>query len=157
MFSSLVCLVAVLPAPSAWGGEKEPELTNFGKAMCGLDNKEIRPGLTSDKLLGMCIPSLRRTIGRFTEYTFEGIPGYHGITIIAKNGRLKYAKLWSCTFFSIYFSEMTDDDWKQYWEAWKSHTDVPDERITERWGWERPRMRDWGRDRAAPPRASRTK
>jgi len=146
--------VAAAPIHSAYGQEKEPALTEYQKALRGLENHEIRAGLPSEKLFGMCMPSWRRTVGRFAEYTYEMIPGYHGLTIITQDGRLKRAIEWSCTYSQKHFDELTSEDWKQYWKSCGENAGVPDERITAHWGWERPRMRDWMRDATKPAAAS---
>jgi len=76
-------------------------------------------------------------------YTYELLPGYHGLEIITKDGRLKRATEWSCTSSRVFFDEMTSEDKKEYGKSRSENANVPDERITAHWGWERPRMRDW--------------
>jgi hypothetical protein len=144
IFLSMVCPALVFPILSAHGDEKGSELNNGQKAKRALANKEIRPDLPPEKMLDLCVPSARRTIGRFTEYEYELLPGYCGLTIIAKDGRLKRAIEWGCTDTQIYFDELAPDDEKQYRKV-RKEVDVPYERLTAHWGWERPRMRDWKR------------
>jgi len=144
--SSLICFTFMFSNYSVFGDEKEIELTNYQKAMRGLSRKEIRADLPAEKMLDLCIPTSKRTLGRFTEYDYEMLPGYHGLTIIAKNGLLKRATVWSCTYTQTYFNELTPDDEKQYQKLRIDNVDVPSERFIGRWGWDRPRMRDWKRD-----------
>jgi hypothetical protein len=143
LWPSLVCLAVIFLAPSLYSEEKAANLTSYQKAIRGLSEEKIHAGLPSEKLLDLCFPNLRRTVGGFTEYTYECLPGYHELTIIAKNGRLKRAIVWSCTYTSTYFDEMTLQDLKEYHKACNDNEHVPSERITEHGGWERPRMRDW--------------
>jgi hypothetical protein len=143
--SSLACLVFLFPFHSVYGDEKEPELTDNQKVMRGLAEKEIRADLPSEKMLRLCIPTSQRTVGRFTEYEFQLLPGFHGLSIIVKGGLLKHATEWSCTYTRTYFDQLTSDDWKQYRKECKANLDVPPERIIGRWGWERPPMRYWKR------------
>jgi hypothetical protein len=152
--SSLVCLVFVIPVHFVSGDEKNANLTDYQKAIRGLTAKVIRANLSSEKLLDVCIPTWKRTLGQFTEYEYELLPGYHWLTIIAKNGRLKRAAEWSCTFDRTYFDELTRDDEKRYEKLWKDNQHVPFDRCIGRCGWERPRMRDWVRDQARPGGAS---
>src|SRR5438309_139102 len=102
---------------------------NNEKVRIGLANKEIRADLHSDKMLDMCVPAFKREIGRFTEYNFEIMPGYWGITIIAKDGRLKRAFEWSCPMCRTYFDEMNPDDEKQHRSLRAKHENVPQERM----------------------------
>jgi hypothetical protein len=146
--------VAVASIHSACGAEKESVLTDYQKALRGLENNEIHAGLSTKKLFGMCTPNWRTTAGRFTVYTYESLPGYHGLEIITKDGRLKRATEWSCTYSRVYFNELTLEDKKEYEKCRKENENVPDERITAHGGWERPRMRDWMREEAKPGGAS---
>lgn len=146
LLAALVCLVAVASIPSAWGAEKEPTLTDYQKVYRGLSNNEIHAGLPTLKLFAMCIPNWTRTVGRFGEYTYELSPGYEGLEIITKDGRLKRATEWSCTYTRVFFDEMTAEDKKEYGKSCRENADVPDERVTAHWGWERPRMHDWMRE-----------
>ena len=152
--SLLLGLAFLFPNRSANGGENEAELTSYQKAIRGLHNEQIRAGLPSEKLLDLCIPTSKRTLGRFTEYEFEWNPGYEGLTIISKNGVLKRATEWSCTYTSTHFDKLTADDEKAYQKLRKDNEDVPHERYIGRWGWERPRIRDWVREEAKPGGAS---
>jgi len=154
LLASLVCLVAVASIHYACGAEKESELTDYQKAHRGLENNDINAGLTTQKLFAMCMPNWRRTVGRFGVYTYELLPGYHGLEIITKDGRLKRATEWSCTFSRVFFDEMTPEDRKEYGKSRSENASVPDERITAHGGWERPRMRDWVREEAKPGGAS---
>jgi len=154
LLASLVCLVVIASIHSAYGAEKESPLTDYQKAHRGLENNEIHAGLPTQKLFAMCMPNWRRTVGRFGEYTYELLPGYHGLEIITKDGRLKRATEWSCTYSRVCFDEMTPEDKKQYEKSRKENENVPDERITAHWGWERPRMREWKREEAKPGGAS---
>jgi hypothetical protein len=126
-----------------WLPIQEAEPTNYQRAIRGVDAKEIRADLTSEQLLDRCLPTSRRTLGRFTEYVFELLPGYHGITVLAKDGRLKRATEYSCTYTRTYFDALTPGDTKEYDKLWKENQDIPFERLIGRWGWERPRERDW--------------
>jgi hypothetical protein len=157
VFSSLICLVFLFPGHPAHGDEKETELTEYQKIMRGLSKKEIHANLSSEKMLDLCIPTSKRILGRFTEYEFEMLPGYHGLAIIAKDGALKCATEWSCTYTATYFDELTFDEKKLYQKLRKDNMDVPFERFIGRWGWERPRMRDWKRDDAEPSGAAKMK
>ena len=139
IFSSMFTLVFLFPNPSIDGGEKERDLTSAQKLLLGLGTKEIRGDLPSEKMLDLCIPASKRTLGRFTEYEFEIQPHYWGLTIIAKDGLLKSATEWSCTHTRTYFDEMTQDDEKHYKNLRKEYADVPHERFIGRWGWDRPR------------------
>ena len=141
--SSAICLALMFPCQFIHGGEKEADLTNYQKALRGLARKDIRAGLSSEKMLDMCIPTSKRGLGQFTEYEFDLLPGYHGLTIIAKNGLLKRAIEWSCTNNQTYFNELTADDSKQYHKLCIDNVDTPRDKYIGRWGWERPPMRDW--------------
>jgi hypothetical protein len=154
-FSSLISLVFVFPTHFVYSDEKEPVLTSYQKAIRGLATKEIRPHLVSEKMFDLCIPTWKRSLGRFTEYEFDCIPGYHGLGIIAKNGLLKRATEWSCTYTRTHFNEMTPDDEKDYQQLRKDNADVPFDRCIGRLGWQRPRMREWRREEAEPARAPR--
>jgi uncharacterized protein (TIGR03067 family) len=153
--SSLIWIAFVFPGHLVYGDEKESQPTDYQKAIRGLRANKIYAGLSSDKLLDLCIPTAKRTLGRFTEYEFQLLPGYHGLSIIAKNGVLQRAVEWSCTYSRTYFDELTADDEKLYQKLRRENEDVPFERFIGRWGWERPRMRDWKRDEAEPPGAAK--
>jgi hypothetical protein len=138
----------MLPIQSAFGDDKESELTDYQKASRGLAKKQIHADLPSEKFLDLCIPTSQRNIGRFTEYEFELLPGYQGLTIIAKGGLLKRATEWSCTYTRKYFDELTSDEERQYQKVCRDNSDVPPERFIGRWGWERPPRRYWKRGEA---------
>ena len=142
-FSSLICIVSLFPGRPVCGDAQELHLTNYQSAMRGLTLKEIRGNLPSEKMFDLCIPTSKRTLGRFTEYEFDCQPGYMGLTIIAKDGRLKRAVEWSCTYARTHFDELTADDEKHYQKLRKDNVDLPFERCIGRWGWARPRMREW--------------
>jgi len=112
--SSVIALAFTFLGYAVYGDDRETESTEYQKAMRGLAEKEIRPDLPFDKMLDLCIPTWKRTLGRFTAYHFELIPGYHGLTIIAKNGLLKSATEWSCTYTCTYFDKLTVEDEKEY-------------------------------------------
>src|SRR5262249_2711063 len=95
-------------------------------------------------------PTRRRTLGRFTQYIFELIPGYHGISVLAKDGRLKRATEYSCTYTITYFDALTLDDAMEYGKLLEVHREVPYERLVGRWGWERPREGEWRGDGTGP-------
>jgi hypothetical protein len=142
-FSSLISIVFLFPGPSLCGEWREVHMTNYQKAIRGLFLKEIRGNLPWEKMFDLCIPTSKRTLGRFTEYEFVCLPGYHGLTIIAKDGRLKRAVEWSCTYVRRHFDELTADDVKDYEKLRQDNVNLPFERCIGRWGWARPRMRDW--------------
>jgi hypothetical protein len=150
VFSSLACLMFVLPIHSVPGDGKEPELTDYQKVMRGLAKKDIRADLPSEKMLDLSIPTTQRTVGRFTEYEFVLFPGYHGLSIIAKSGLLKRATEWSCTYTRTHFNELTVEDERQYQKLCNNNSDVPPERFIGRLGWERPPKRYWKRRDAKP-------
>jgi hypothetical protein len=141
---------ATLASLRFWMPIQEPEPTNYQKAWRGLKAKEIRADLTSEQLLDRCLPTRKRTLGRFTEYYFELIPDYHGISVLAKDGRLKLATEYSCTYKITYFDALTPDDAKEFGKLLEVHQEIPFERLIGRWGWERPRERDWGGDGTGP-------
>jgi hypothetical protein len=139
----LIALGLLLAVPHAYGEEKERDLSEYQKAIRGLRAETIHAGLTAEKMLDLCIPTSKRQLGRFTAYSFIMLPGYHGIEVIAKNDVLKCVTEWSCTYTATYFDELTADDEQQLNKMRKENEHVPAERYIGRWGWDRPRMRDW--------------
>lgn len=141
---------ATLASLLFWVPILEPQPTNYQRAMRGLDAKEIRAGQTAEHLLDRCLPTSRRTVGRFTLYVFELLPGYHGISVLAKDGRLQRAVEYSCTYTRTYFDALTPDDAREYAKLLEANQDLPFERYIGRWGWERPSEREWRGDGAEP-------
>jgi hypothetical protein len=144
---SLVCLQLLCSVRRLYSGEKEPDFRpyNYREAIRALAKKHIRANLSSEKMLDLCIPSQRCTLGRFTWYVFESIPNYHGLTIIAKDGLLIYAREWSCTYARNHFDKTTPEDMTEMRELHEKNRDVPFEDCVGRLGWRRPRMREWQR------------
>jgi hypothetical protein len=141
--TALICFALLVVNRSAYGQEKPNELTGYHKAILSLDAKEIRGGLPAEKMLDLCIPTSKRTLGRFTEYSFELLPGYHGLSLLAVDGLLKRAIEWSCAYTRTYFSELSADEEKSYYNLFEKNMHVPSERYLGRWGWDRPPMRLW--------------
>jgi hypothetical protein len=123
-------LMFIVPVSSIKDGRYE-------KAIRGLETKTIHTDLASEKLLDQCVPCFKRNVGRFTEYEFVYISGYHGLMILAKDGLLKRATESSCTFVRTYFDDMTPADVKEYQDILSKNRDIPAERFIGRWGWER--------------------
>ena len=122
---------------------KKSEVTKYQTAMRGLVTKQIRGNHSIEKMFDLCVPDSRRQLDRFTEYEFELLPGYHGLTILAKDDRLMRATEWSCTYARTYFDELSAEDEKHYQKVREDNVEVPHERSVGRWGWERPPMRYW--------------
>lgn len=141
---ALICVVFMFAIPSVYADKKAPESNNYQKAMRGLDTKKVRGNLPAEKMFDLCIPDWKRNLGHFTEYEFDLLPGFHGLTILAKNGRLVRATEWSCTYCRTYFDELSAEDEKRYQKLREENVDVPHEGIVGRWGWERPPKRCWG-------------
>jgi hypothetical protein len=143
--SPIACIPLALVVHSVFGGSGEDErrLMNYRNAMHGLATNELRAGVSCEKMLDVCYPTLRRTLGRFTEYVFVGIPGYAGITIVAIDDRLQRATRWSCTEANTYFNDLTPDEEALYLQLCRDYSHVPLEQCIGRYGWQRQRVRDW--------------
>lgn len=137
---------ATLASLLFWVLIQESQPTNYQRAMCGLDAKEIRTGQTAEQMLDRCLPTKRRTVGRFTLYVFELLPGFHNISVLAKDGRLQRAVEYSCTYTRTHFDALTSDDAREYAQLLQANQDRPFERYIGRWGWERPPEREWRGD-----------
>lgn len=143
--SSLICILFTSQISAVLGDNRDAELTNYQAARRGLERMQISGHLSGEKMLNICIPDSRRQLGAFTEYEFDLLPGFHGLTIIAKNGLLKRATEWSCTYTRVYFDELAAEDEKHYQQLCVANVDVPHEQVIGRWGWSRPPMRQWSR------------
>src|SRR4051794_29844253 len=95
--SSLIGLAMYFTPLSVDTEKPEVKLTDYQKAIRAVHSNDIRPNLPSEKMLHLCTPTLIRYLGPFTEYLFVLQPGYHGLTIVSKDGVLKEATEWSCT------------------------------------------------------------
>jgi hypothetical protein len=146
--SLLIGLASLLATGRLSSGEKQLELTDYQKLDRALAAKQIRPGLPAERMLDVCIPTSKRTLGRFTEYVFELMPGYHCTTILAKDGRLRRATEWSCTFVQRHFDDLPAADDAAFKKLCKANEHVPFEECIGRWGWRRPPMREWMPDKA---------
>src|SRR5262249_19122262 len=146
----LVGLALLFPLQQAPSGRKQPALTDYQKALQGLTAETLRAGLPADRMLDLCVPTSKRVLGRFTEYGFELLPGYHGLALVAKDGLLRRAIEWSCTYTRTYFNELTPDEDRQYRAVRERNAHVPSERHIGRWGWDRPPRRLWDRDLTVP-------
>lgn len=144
-FSLLIFFVWLCLTASVYSDQKERDCTEYEKAIRGLRRKEIHSNLRFEKMFALCVPTWRWTVGPFTGYEFDCIPGYHGLTIVAKNGLLVRATEWSCTYVRVHFDEMTADDERYYRKLCKDNKHVPPERCIGRLGWRRLPMREWKR------------
>jgi hypothetical protein len=136
-----ITLVLFFPMISISGEEDEWARRETERKLRQGLNSDIRAGLSADKMLDICIPEAKRTLGRFTQYRFVFIPNYYGLSIIAKDGVLKSAYEWSCTHDRRFFDELTAEDRKELEKL--LDRDVPFESCHGRNGWRRPRLRDW--------------
>lgn len=108
-----------------------------------LKSREIRAGDSAEKLLDFGIPSTRRMLGRYIEFNFEFMPGYWGLSMVAKDGVLRRAVEWECTFSCTYFDSMTSAEEAEYRRLSAHFSHVPHESCHGRWGWERPPRWAW--------------
>jgi len=121
--------------------DSESENTNYEKAASELARKGIHSGMHAEKMLELCIPATKRAMGSFMEYEFVGMPGYSGLTIIAKNSVLARAVYWECVRSRVYFDELTPADEKLYQKLREENPTIEPERMIGRWSWERKRKR----------------
>lgn len=148
----LVGLALLVPLHAAPGGRKEPGLTDYQKLRRGLATKTLQAGAPVGGMLDLCVPTWRRNLGGFTEYDFELLPGYHGLRIVAKDGRLRKAIEYDCTHGGTFFDDLTPAEARQHQALRERNEHVPPDRCIGRLGWDRPPRRLWDRDSGAPAR-----
>jgi hypothetical protein len=78
-----------------------------------------------------------------SEYDYELLPGYHGLRLFAKDGRLREAVLYDCTHGGTLFSDLTPAEVRQYETLRKRNSHAPLDRRIERLGWHRQPRRLW--------------
>jgi hypothetical protein len=149
---ALVCLALLPPPQVAAGGQNQSGLTDYQKLHRALTTKTLRAGAAVGKMLDLGVPTWRRKLGRFTEYDYELLPGYHGLRLLAKDGRLRQAIQYDCTHPGTFFDELTAQEARQYRALRERNEHVPPERCMGRWGWHRPPRRLWDRDPGVPAR-----
>jgi hypothetical protein len=147
---ALVGLALLVPPPPATGDWNERGLTDYQRSHRGLATKTLRAGDPVSKLLVLCGPTWRRKLGRFTEYVFEQLPGYRGLTILARDGRLRQATQYDCTHGGTFFDDLTPAEASQYQALYQQNKHVPPDLFIGRWGWHRPPRRLWDRDPGVP-------
>jgi hypothetical protein len=125
-------------------------LTDYQKLHRALTTKTLRAGATVEKVLDLCIPTTRRKLGPFTEYKFECLPGYNGLWLVTKDGRLRSAIEYDCTHGGTFFDDLTPAEARQYEALRKRNEHVPPDRCIGRLGWERPPRRLWDPDFGVP-------
>ena len=147
---ALVGLALLAPPPVVAGGRNERGLTDYQKLHQALTTKTLRAGAPVGKMLDLCVPTWRRSLGRFTEYAFELLPGYHGLRFLAKDGRLRQASKYDCTHPGTFFDDLTAQEARQYQALRRRNQHVPPDRCVGRHGWYRPPRRLWDRNPDVP-------
>lgn len=149
MLVGLALLILLQPAA---GGQKERGLTDYQKLHRALVEKTLRADAPVRELLDLCAPTSRRDLGEFTEFGFELMPGYRGLSFVAKNGRLKRAIEYDCTHGGTFFDTLTPAEMRQYQALCERYEHVPPDRCIGRLGWHRPPRRLWDPNFGEPVR-----
>ena len=144
----LALLAPLQPMPRAWQESPPPDNRKLRDALV---EKTLRAGEPVGKMLDLGVPTYRRKVGPFTEYNFELIPGYSGLSLLAKDGRLRRAGGYDCLFSGTYFDDLRPEEVKEYKALSERYDHVPADRCIGRLGWHRPPRWLWDLPAGATP------
>jgi hypothetical protein len=83
----------------------------------------IKAGDDLKRVMILTCPPRVDSYGRFTKLGYQPrhVGAFTGVTIIARDGRLISASAWSCTWRVSFFDGMSENDWREYEDAYDAH------------------------------------
>lgn len=83
-----------------------------------LDAAAIHAGQDVHEVLTLCPPYRVEFVGRYAFVEFTPVPGYHGLSLLAIDGKLVSARRWSCTQSEAWFETIGEDEKRAAWAAY---------------------------------------